>query len=183
MRVTERPSEPLQGEDIGTLRWEDARHWIGVYADLLRFKVGLLDRIRRDLAKLRPVARLAAEVDLRIIEGQMEGYQKRLELWYRRVWDLHGVWLDPQERMIRYQGREAGLTKQEFQLLQFLVDHPHRYFSAADISGRAWAEPHLLAEEVRNYVHRIRKVLAELEIPCDLVIRPGRGYSIEFRDH
>lgn len=183
MRVTEGPSEPLQGEDIGTSHWEDARHWIGVYADLLRFKVGLLDRIRRDLAKLRPVAQRAAEVDLRIIESQMEGYQKRLELWYRRAWDLHGVWLDPEERMIRYRGREAGLTKREFQLLQFLVDHPHRYFSVADISGRAWAEPHLFAEEVRNYVRRIRKLLAELEIPCDLVNRPGRGYSIEFRDY
>ena len=51
MRVTDGPSEPLQGEDIGTSHWEDARHWIGVYSDLLRFKVGLLDRIRRDLAK------------------------------------------------------------------------------------------------------------------------------------
>ncbi|MGA7911548.1 MAG: hypothetical protein WCC30_08390, partial [Candidatus Dormiibacterota bacterium] len=78
--MTEGPSEPLQGEDIDTSHWEDARHWIGVYSDLLRFKVGLLDRIRRDLAKLRPVAQRAAEVDLRIIEGQMEGYQKRLEL-------------------------------------------------------------------------------------------------------
>jgi hypothetical protein len=36
-------------------------------------------------------------------------------------------------------------------------------------------------DEVRNYVRRIRKVLAALEIPCAVVNRPGRGYSLEFR--
>jgi hypothetical protein len=47
--------------------------------------------------------------------------------------------------------------------------------------GRAWADPALFPEEVRNYVRRIRKILADLEIPCELVNRPGRGYSLIFR--
>jgi hypothetical protein len=85
------PSGPLEGEDIGTTHWEDARHWMSIYADLLEFKRGILDRVRRDLTKLPPVARRAAESDVKIIESQMEGYQKRLELWSRRVWDLHGL--------------------------------------------------------------------------------------------
>lgn len=181
IQVGEESSRPLQGEDIDTVHWEDARHWISVYADLLRFKVGLLDRVRRDLSKLTPIAREAASADLQIIEHQMGGYQERLQLWYQRVWDLQGLWLDPEGRMIRYQGREAALTKREFQLLQFLLDHPHRYFTVADISGRAWAEPDLFPEQVRNYVRRIRKILAVLEIPADLINRPRRGYSIEFR--
>jgi len=44
--------------------------------------------------------------------------------------------------------------------------------------GRAW-DPALFP--VRNYVRRIRKILADLEIPCELVNRPGRGYSLIFR--
>ena len=78
-------SRPLEGEDIGTTHWEDARDWMSIYADLLEFRRGILDRVRRDLTKLGPVAQRAAEADLKIIEGQMEGYQKRLELWSRRV--------------------------------------------------------------------------------------------------
>ena len=155
---------------------------MSIYADLIEFKRGLLDRVRRDVTKLTPVARMAAAADVRIIESQMEGYHRRLELWYRRVWDLHGLWLDPEGRMIRYQGREATLTGREFQLLQFLLEHPHRYFTVTQILGQAWAEPDLFPEEVRNYVKRVRKVLATLEIPCDLVNRPGRGYSLEFRE-
>jgi len=31
-------------------------------------------------------------------------------------------------------------------------------------------------------VLRVRKILARLAIPCDLVNKPGRGYSLTFRD-
>jgi DNA-binding response OmpR family regulator len=180
-RFQPRENPPLEGEDLGTTHWEDARHWMSVYADLLRFKVGLLERVQRELPKLKPVAREAASEDLVIIEQQMLGYQGRLDLWYARVWDLHGLWLDPEGRMIRHQGREASLTKREFQLLQFLLDHPHRFFTANQILGQAWADPALFPEEVRNYVRRLRKLLAALDIPADLINRPGRGYSLVFR--
>jgi DNA-binding response OmpR family regulator len=154
---------------------------MSVYADLLHFKVGLLARVQQELPKLKPTAQKAATEDLAIIEHQMMGYQARLDLWYARVWELQGLWLDPEGRMIRHQGREASLTKREFQLLQFLLDHPHRYFTATQILGQAWADPALFPEEVRNYVRRLRKLLATLEIPADLVNRPGRGYSLVFR--
>jgi len=180
-RILPRSNPPLEGEDLQTTHWEDARHWMSVYADLLRFKVGLLERVQRELPKLKPVAREAASVDLVIIEQQMMGYQARLDLWYERVWQLHGLWLDPDGRMIRHQGREASLTKREYQLLQFLLDHPHRFFTANQILGQAWADPALFPEEVRNYVRRLRKLLAALDIPADLVNRPGRGYSLVFR--
>jgi DNA-binding response OmpR family regulator len=176
-----RANLPLEGEDLETTHWEDARHWMSVYADLLKFKVGLLARVQTELPKLKPAAQKAASEDLVIIEHQMLGYQARLDLWYARVWELQGLWLDPQGRMIRHQGREASLTKREFQLLQFLLDHPHRFFTATQILGQAWADPALFPEEVRNYVRRLRKLLAVLEIPADLVNRPGRGYSLVFR--
>src|SRR5260370_32755750 len=116
-------SRALDGEDLGTTHWEDARHWIGVYADLIRFKVGLLDRVHRELPKLRPVAQGAAATDLAIIEGQMRGYQSRLDLWYRRLWELQGLQLEPDGQLIRPRGRERHLTNREYQLLQFLIHH------------------------------------------------------------
>jgi DNA-binding response OmpR family regulator len=179
--LLDRANLPLEGEDLETTHWEDARHWMSVYADLLAFKVGLLARVQQELPKLKPTAQKAASEDLVIIEHQMLGYQARLDLWYARVWELQGLWLDPEDRMIRHQGREASLTKREFQLLQFLLDHPHRFFTASQILGQAWADPALFPEEVRNYVRRLRKLLAVLEIPADLVNRPGRGYSLVFR--
>ena len=174
------PSQALEGENIGTTRWEDARHWMSIYADLLEFKRGILARVRRDMASLSPTAQKAASTDLEIIETQMAGYQERLDLWYRRLWELQGLWLDPAGRMVRHKGREIALTKREFQLLQFLLDHPHRFFTTSQILGQAWADPALFPEEVRNYVRRLRKILTDLGIPVDLVNKPGRGYSLVF---
>jgi DNA-binding response OmpR family regulator len=176
-----RPAQGLEGEDLDTKRWEDARHWISIYADLLEFKRGILSRIRRDVANLQVAAQKAAAIDLKIIETQMQGYQERLDLWYRRVWELQGLWVDPTGRVVRHQGSEVSLTKREFQLLQFLLDHPHRYFTTSQILGQAWADPALFPEEVRNYVRRLRKILVDLGIPADLVNKPGRGYSLVFR--
>jgi Transcriptional regulatory protein, C terminal len=175
------PSSPLEGEDLKTAHWEDARHWMSIYADLLEFKRGILDRVNRDIATLHPTARKAAEADLRIIEEQMHGYQGRLDLWYARIWDLQGLWLDPDGRMIRHMGQEVALTKREFQLLEFLLSHPHRYFTTAHILGQAWADPALFPEEVRNYIRRLRRILVDLEIPVDIVNKPGRGYSLVLR--
>ena len=154
---------------------------MSIYADLLEFKRGILGRVQRDVANLQPLAQKAAATDLQIIEAQMQGYQERLDLWYRRLWDLHGLWLDAESRMVRHQGREVALTKREFQLLQFLLNHPHRYFTTVQILGQAWADPALFPEEVRNYVRRLRKILIDLAIPVDLVNKPGRGYSLVFR--
>ncbi|MGI8609265.1 MAG: winged helix-turn-helix domain-containing protein [Candidatus Dormibacteria bacterium] len=183
MVVDEMPAgrPPLEGEDLATAHWEDARHWLSVYADLLRFKRRLLDRVHIDLPKLGPVARRAASEDIGIIESQMEGYLVRIDLWYQRVWDLQGLWIDPKDRVVRHKEHEAKLTEREYQLLQFLLDHPHRYFSAEQIMTRAWADSGLFPEEVRNYILKIRKMLVRLEIPCELVNRPGRGYSLVYR--
>jgi DNA-binding response OmpR family regulator len=173
---------PLEGEDLKTEHWEDARHWMSIYDDLIRFKLGLLERVRRELPKLPPVAQMAAVEDVTFIETQMEGYYSRLDLWYQRVWKLQGLWLDPDGRVLRHKGQEAVLTHREFELLQFLLEHPHRFYTASQIMGHAWSDAGLFPEEVRNYVMRVRKILARLEIPCDLVNRPGRGYSLTFRN-
>src|SRR5438445_3652812 len=99
VRTRARASRALGGEALKTTHWEDDRHWMSIYADLLEFKRGLLERVQRDVANLQPAAQKAANVDLRIIDDQMQGYQKRLDLWYKRIWDLQGLWLDPTGRM------------------------------------------------------------------------------------
>lgn len=174
-------AHPLVGEDLDTQHWEDARHWMNIYEDLIHFKQRLLERVRNELPRLHPVAQAAAQEDIGFIEVQMEGYQVRLALWYQRAWKLHGMWLDPDGRVLRHMGREQDLTRREFELLQFLLERPHRFHTAAQITTYAWSDSTLVAEEVRNYVLRLRRILARLEIPCDLVNRPGRGYSLTFR--
>lgn len=58
---------------------------MSINAGLLEFKRGILDRVRRDMTGLQPLARNAAAADVQIIEDQMHGYQARLDLWSRRI--------------------------------------------------------------------------------------------------
>ncbi|HEV1997034.1 MAG TPA: winged helix-turn-helix domain-containing protein [Candidatus Dormibacteraeota bacterium] len=180
-KFARRAPTPLPGEDIETAHWEDARHWLAIYADLLAFKHTILDRVREGLPTLHPVAGAAAAVDLEIIEDQMQAYQVRVDLWYARVWDLRGLWLDPENRLLRHQGAEATLTKREYQLLAFLIDQPHRFFTTDQIVARAWSDHALYPEQARNYIARLRRILADLKVPADIINRPRRGYSLLFR--
>src|SRR5487761_1700693 len=109
-------------------------------------------------------AQRSADVDVTFIETQMNGYYERLDLWYKRVWKLQGLWLDPDRRVLRHKGKEAVLANREFELLQFLFDHPHRYCTSSQIMGYAWSDSALFSEEVHNHVSRVRKILARLEI-------------------
>jgi len=179
--MSPRTTRPLAGEDLTTTHWEDAHHWLGIYADLLNFKRGLLARIRRDMAKLSPIAQAAVAQDLQIVEDQMESYEARHALWTGRAKELRGLFVEPSDRTVRHGNRSIALTNREFQLLQLLLDHPHRYFTTAQILGQAWSEPALSPEEVRNYVQRVRKILIDLGAPAELINKPGRGYSVEFR--
>jgi hypothetical protein len=45
-RARAKPSRALEGEDLKTSHWEDARHWMSIYADLLEFKRGILQQAR-----------------------------------------------------------------------------------------------------------------------------------------
>ena len=93
-----RPPVPLPGEDLETAHREDAQHWLRVYGDLLAFNRTILDQIGAALPAHHAVAQAAAAEDVEIIRIQIEAYQARLDLWYQRVWDLHGLWLDSDTR-------------------------------------------------------------------------------------
>jgi hypothetical protein len=75
-RARARPSRALEGEGLKTSHWEDARHWMSIYDDLLEFKRGILDRVKRDLEGLQPLARKAAAEDVQIIEDQMQATKR-----------------------------------------------------------------------------------------------------------
>jgi hypothetical protein len=72
-RDTVQASRSLQGDDIETTHWENAHYWIGVYDDLLKFMLGLLDLVGASCRRCSQSQKAAAE-DNTIIERQMEGY-------------------------------------------------------------------------------------------------------------
>ena len=171
----------MEGENPGTTHVEDARHWVSIYTQMLEFKERLLDRAQAESRDLPKPARDKVESeDLKALEAERAKIEERLEFWRQRHWDLAGIDLDAGTRTIVFQGAAVDLTQRELQLLEILLRNPNRYIPSAEILSKAWHDGSLAPEQVRSYVTRLRRKLAEAQIPCRLETRPRRGYRLVF---
>jgi DNA-binding response OmpR family regulator len=168
----------IQGEFPDTDDPEDARQWVTIYRELLTFAERTLNRIRTRPGGLRGSRGL--DPDQRWLEAHAGRLQVRLDFWERRVWELAGLDLDVQRRVLTYAGQRMPLTRRETELLAFLARRPGQFYSAAQLVALAWRMPQLSAEQLRTYVVRLRRHLAESGVPCRLVSEPRRGYGLVF---
>ena len=179
-RVRSRDFDPsfrlLTDEDPATPHVEDARRWIDIYARLIDFKEHLLARVRsQGPAKPGPV-----EIDDRLAEVELTRLRSRLAFWQSRHRELGPLDVDELNGIIRADGHSVRLTKREAQLLRFLASHPNRFFDSRTLAAEAWSDSSLTAEQVRTYVVRVRRRLAEADAACGLRSERGRGYALFF---
>ena len=174
----------LEGEDPATIYRQDARHWIAVYRQMISFKDELLGRMRAQADTLPAAGRRdVMKNDVAVIELQLTRYQRRMEFWFDRQWELEGLSVDENERTIAYRERSIHLTRREYQLFSKLADGSPAYTSATKLLAEAWHDTRLPEETVRTYIVRLRRKLAALGAPAKITNRPRRGYSLVFEDH
>jgi len=92
---------------------------------------------------------------------------------------LRGVTLDARRQLVSYRGEQAELTMRETELLAYFMRHPDQYFTAEQLVRSAWQAAKLSPEELRIYVHRLRRKLAPLGLPCKLIGRQWLGYRLQ----
>ena len=173
----------LEGENPNSVFPGDARHWIAVYREMIGFKDELLERLHTDLARLPKAARSdVVENDIGLIESQLQRYQRRLQFWYARQWDMEGLQVDPESRMVTYRDQSVRLTRREYQLLVLLVSRSPEYVTARQLLVQAWHDAQLPEETLRTYIVRLRSKVAQLGLKATIVNRPRRGYAILFED-
>jgi len=174
----------LEGEDPASIYKQDARHWIAVYRQMISFKDELLRRMRAQADTLPPAGRRdVMENDVSVIEIQLTRYQRRIEFWFNRQWELEGLSIDDQERTIAYRERSIHLTKREYQLFSKLADGSPAFTTATTLLAEAWHDTRLPEETVRTYIVRLRRKLASLGAPAQIANRPRCGYSLVFEEH
>lgn len=166
----------LSDEDPATPHATDARRWIDIYARLIDFKEHLLERVRSQ----RATQSSSVEIDDRLAEIELGRLRSRLAFWQDRHRELAPLDLDERRGIVRRDGRSVRLTRREAQLLRFLESHPNRFFDSETLAAEAWKDPNLTAEQVRTYVVRLRRRLADAEVPCSLCSERGRGYALMF---
>ena len=88
---------------------------------------------------------------------------------------LGGLVVEPAQRSARIAGRELGLTRQEFDLLVFLLENPDRVHTRAALIEKVWKEGGQ-GRSVDKYVEYLRKKLGPLGKKIETVV--GVGYIL-----
>jgi DNA-binding response OmpR family regulator len=145
---------------------------------LLAFNEELLGRLHREVGG--DAGQRGLDVDDRIAEWELTRLRERLALWQRRHRELAGVDVDETAGVLYGAEGAIPLTAREAQLLTFLLHRPDRYFAPGSLAAQAWNDPRLAPEQVRTYVVRLRRLLAEARVGCRIDSRRGLGYKLSF---
>ena len=94
--------------------------------------------------------------------------------------EIRGMALDGNARTLTFKGAEAAFTRQEWDLISILVEHPNRYLTAREVLHLGWHAGEYGPQEVRMYMRKLRRKLEPLRLPCSLVSRHGYGYCLTF---
>lgn len=91
---------------------------------------------------------------------------------------LHGLEIEVAKRQVRIDGREVGLTDQEFRLLHLLATHPGIVFSREALLGKIWrGDTFVTVRSVDTLVKRLRRrIEADPANPRYLLTVWGVGY-------
>jgi two-component system phosphate regulon response regulator PhoB len=87
--------------------------------------------------------------------------------------------IDPATRRVTSQGREVKVGATEFRLLHFLMTHPERVHSRAQLLDRVWGD-HVFIEErtVDVHVKRLRESLSSVNCQHMIETVRGAGYRL-----
>ncbi len=93
--------------------------------------------------------------------------------------EIAGLRIDPSTRRVSRDGVEIKLGPTEFRLLHFLVAHPERVHSRAQLLDRVWGD-HVFIEErtVDVHVKRLREALAPVNAARMIETVRGAGYRM-----
>jgi DNA-binding winged helix-turn-helix (wHTH) protein len=171
----------LEGEDPGSLRPQDTRHWISVYREMIAFKEDLLTRVSSDLMNVSAAAKVDLDDDVKLIDSQLRRYRRRLTYWVERQLELEEIAIDTKTRTVTYRDNSITLTRREFQILAMLIGRPEKYFTAEQLLVEAWHDDRLPEESLRTYISRVRKKLAELNAGAQVVNKSRKGYAFIFK--
>jgi two-component system phosphate regulon response regulator PhoB len=96
--------------------------------------------------------------------------------------EVGALTIDPATRRLSSRGRDVKIGATEFRLLHFLMTHPERVHSRAEMLDRVWGD-HVFIEErtVDVHIKRLREALAGVDCQRMIETVRGAGYRLTGR--
>jgi two-component system response regulator protein BraR/BceR len=94
--------------------------------------------------------------------------------------EYKGLLLNLSDSTLQYKDQKAELTKNEYRILQILLEQKGRVVSRDTLMQRLWENDDFVDENTLNVnITRLRKKLAELGMESMIVTKKGLGYLVE----
>ena len=100
----------------------------------------------------------------------------------RQIRCCGNIEIDPDQCLVRQDGKEIPLTDLEYRILHLLASHPRKIFSAQNIYESIWNEPYFYTSNnlVMVHIRNIRRKLGDDPQNCHTIRTVwGKGYRIE----
>lgn len=93
----------------------------------------------------------------------------------------HDLALNREKKKFMFSGREIKLTPTEYRIMELLMSHPGRVYSAEEIYGRVWeSDAYAVENTVMIHISRLRgKIEINPDKPEYIKVVWGLGYKIE----
>jgi DNA-binding winged helix-turn-helix (wHTH) protein len=171
----------FESEDREDPNPELARRWLNVYGELTAATEALMGEASDRAERLGRIARAEFEdAHQHDLDARLTRARQGLAFWRRRHASLVDLEFDFAHGLVTHRNRTLRMTRRELQLLNLLLGHPGQWYRASALMVQAWHSSYLAEEQLRTYVVRLRKKLAQLEAPCHIVNQRGRGYALVF---
>lgn len=89
-----------------------------------------------------------------------------------------GLELNVATRKVAYLGNPIQLTSSEFNILHYLMSHPHTFFSSNELYEKIWMAQSLNTTTIRKHISSMRRKLLDATGGKELILTDfGKGYA------
>lgn len=119
--------------------------------------------------------------DLNVITAKIQALLRRTYAFHGavNVIEHNGVMLNLNDATVIYQDRKLALTKNDYKILQILLENVGKIVSREEIMTRLWESNEFIDDNTLTVnVTRLRKKLEEIGLSDFIVTKKGIGYII-----
>lgn len=119
---------------------------------------------------------ISKPISPRVFLSRVNALFRRLNKQENKKLELNGLTIDPEQFIVRVNGKDLMLAKKEFELLHLLAQKPGRVFLRNEILNQVWGNDVIVGDRTID-VH-IRKIRQKLGIDCITTVK-GVGYKFQ----
>jgi len=123
---------------------------------------------------------IAKPFDLDVLTAKVQAILRRSYDFQGQtnILEHNGVILDLSEASVVYNGNKASLTKNEFKILQVLMENNSKIASRSYLMEKLWESDSYVDENTLSVnVNRLRKTLENIGLQDFIITKKGIGYK------